>query len=581
MRPQTLDDLVGQQHLTGKGSILRTSIEHGKIPSLLLWGPPGTGKTTIANIIAHTLKAPFIQLSAISAGVKDVREAIAQAAEKPGTILFIDEIHRFNKGQQDALLGAVEKGTITLIGATTENPSFEVNSALLSRCQVYVLKSLEEGDLVRLLHMAMERDRWLAEKNIALRETEALIRLSGGDARKLLNLFEIVVAAAPPPPRGGLANDQIQPKNSIDNTIEDGDQEYGTADPVTDELLKEFVKTHRSHPTQAEDALWQQLHGKQLQGYTFLRQHIIGDYIADFVCFPAKLIIEIDRLIHQLPQNKTGDEERTVWLKQQEFTVIRFTNEEVLFDTDKTVSRILAALNVAKVNAAVPAGMPGGRATPLPAGSGAVITDEAVMSIAQQRIALYDKSGEQHYDIISAFIKSMRGSDPNAAIYWLARMIEGGEDVKFIARRMVIFASEDIGNANPTALVLANACFEAVAKIGYPESRIILAQCATYLASSNKSNASYMAIEEALEMVRKGGDLPVPLHVRNAPTGLMKKMGYGKNYKYAHSFEGNFAEQEFLPHGLEGTTFYDPGKNPREEELRRFLKTLWKEKYGY
>jgi putative ATPase len=412
MRPQTLDDLVGQQHLTGKGSILRTAIERGKIPSIILWGPPGTGKTTIANIIAHTLKVPFIQLSAISSGVKDVREAIAAAKEEKGTILFIDEIHRFNKGQQDALLGAVEKGIITLIGATTENPSFEVNSALLSRCQVYVLKPLEEEDLVKLLYQAMEKDAWLKTKNIELKETEALIRLSSGDARKLLNLLEIVVDA---------------------------------------------------------------LAGKE---------------------------------------------------------------------------------NI-------------------------VVTDAEVMQIAQQRIALYDKSGEQHYDIISAFIKSMRGSDPNGAIYWLARMIEGGEDVKFIARRMVIFASEDIGNANPTAIVLANSCFEAVNKIGYPEARIILAQCATYLASSHKSNASYMAIEEALDVVRREGDLPVPLHVRNAPTGLMKRMGYGKNYKYAHSYEGNFTEQEFLPDQIKGTAFYDPGKNPREEELRKFLRSLWKDKYGY
>lgn len=412
MRPQTLEDLVGQQHLTGKGSILRTAIERGKIPSILLWGPPGTGKTTIANIIAHTLNVPFIQLSAISSGVKDVREAIATAQEEKGTILFIDEIHRFNKGQQDALLGAVEKGIITLIGATTENPSFEVNSALLSRCQVYVLKPLGEDDLIKLLHQAMEKDEWLQAKQIELKETEALIRLSGGDARKLLNLFELVVDAL-----------------SAEETI--------------------------------------------------------------------------------------------------------------------------------------------------------VITDTKVMQIAQQRIALYDKSGEQHYDIISAFIKSMRGSDPNGAIYWLARMIEGGEDVKFIARRMVIFASEDIGNANPTAIVLANSCFDAVNKIGYPEARIILAQCATYLASSHKSNASYMAIEDALEIVRKEGDLPVPLHVRNAPTGLMKRMGYGKNYKYAHSYKGNFTEQEFLPDEIKGTAFYDPGRNPREEELRRHLKSLWKDKYGY
>jgi putative ATPase len=412
MRPRQLDDLVGQEHLTGKGSILRTAIEHGKIPSMILWGPPGTGKTTIAHIIANTLNVPYIQLSAISSGVKDVRDAIAQAKLTTATILFIDEIHRFNKGQQDALLGAVEKGTITLIGATTENPSFEVNSALLSRCQVYVLKPLGEEDLNDLLKEAIQKDEWLKTKNIELKETEALLTISGGDARKLLNLLELVVDA---------------------------------------------------------------LSGKK----------------------------EI------------------------------------------------------------------------------VITDEQVMNIAQQRIALYDKSGEQHYDIISAFIKSMRGSDPNGAIYWLARMIEGGEDVKFIARRMVIFASEDIGNANPTAIVLANSCFEAVNKIGYPESRIILAQCATYLAASHKSNASYMAIEEALDKVRNEGDLPVPLHIRNAPTGLMKKMGYGKNYKYAHSYEGNFADQEFLPDALKGTVFYDPGKNPREEELRKFLRSLWKDKYNY
>lgn len=419
MRPQTLDDLVGQDHLAGKESILRTAIENGKIPSMILWGPPGTGKTTIANIIAHTLQVPFFTLSAISAGVKEIREVIQQAQKITGTILFIDEIHRFNKGQQDALLGAVEKGTITLIGATTENPSFEVNSALLSRCQVYVLKPLAEDDLVRLLHQALEKDEWLKTKKVKLEETEALLTISGGDARKLLNLLELVVDGTSPQPS------------------------------VKGELLE------------------------------------------------------------------------------------------------------------------------------------AVITNDKVMAIAQQRIALYDKSGEQHYDIISAFIKSMRGSDPNGAIYWLARMIEGGEDVKFIARRMVIFASEDIGNANPTALVLANAAFEAVNKIGYPEARIILAQCATYLASSHKSNASYMAIEEALEQVRKEGDQPVPLHIRNAPTELMKKMGYGKNYKYAHSFEGNFSEQEFLPEKLSGTVFYDPGKNPREEELRKFLRSLWKDKYKY
>jgi putative ATPase len=412
MRPQTLDDLVGQEHLTGKGSVLRTAIENGKIPSMILWGPPGTGKTTIANIIAHTLNIPYFQLSAISSGVKEVREVIDTAKKISHAILFIDEIHRFNKGQQDALLGAVEKGIITLIGATTENPSFEVNSALLSRCQVYVLKPLTEEDLAKLLHQALEKDERLRVKKVELKETDALIAVSGGDARKLLNLLELVV----------------------------------------DALSKE--------------------------------------------------------------------------------------------------KRI-------------------------------VITNGKVMTIAQQRIALYDKSGEQHYDIISAFIKSMRGSDPNGAIYWLARMIEGGEDVKFIARRMVIFASEDIGNANPTALVLANAAFEAVNKIGYPEARIILAQCATYLASSHKSNASYMAIEEALDVVQKEGDLPVPLHIRNAPTGLMKRLGYGKNYKYAHSYEGNFTEQEFLPDTIKGTKFYDPGKNPREEELRKFLRGLWKDKYGY
>src|SRR5215213_7194446 len=412
MRPQILDDLVGQEHLAGKGSILRTAIEHGKIPSMILWGPPGAGKTTIANIIAHTLNVPFITLSAISSGVKDVRDAIAHAQTTSGTILFIDEIHRFNKGQQDALLGAVEKGTITLIGATTENPSFEINSALLSRCQVYVLKPLEEKDLIKLLGEALKKDEWLKTKNIELKETEALLTISGGDARKLLNLLELVADAS-------------------------------------------SIKT-------------------------------------------------------------------------------------------KTV-----------------------------------ITNDMVMKIAQQRIALYDKTGEQHFDIISAFIKSMRGSDPNGAIYWLARMIEGGEDVKFIARRMVIFASEDIGNANPTALVLANAAFEAVNKIGYPEARIILSQCATYLASSHKSNASYMAIEEALSLIQKEGDLPVPLHIRNAPTGLMKRLGYGKNYKYAHSFENNFTEQEFLPDPIKGTTFYTPGKNPREEELRKYLKGLWKDKYDY
>jgi putative ATPase len=410
IRPQTLDELMGQEHLVGPGSILRTAIEHGRIHSMLFWGPPGTGKTTIANIIAHTLHVPFFQLSAISAGVKDVREVIEQARHQTGSVLFIDEIHRFNKGQQDALLGAVEKGIITLIGATTENPSFEVNSALLSRCQVYVLKPLDEMDLIRLMQTAIEKDEYLSKKHIELKETAALINISGGDGRKLLNLLEIVCDAA-------------------------------------------------------------------------------GDRVT--------------------------------------------------------------------------------------------ITDAYVMEIAQKRIALYDKSGEQHYDIISAFIKSIRGSDPNAAVYWLARMIEGGEDVKFIARRLVILSSEDIGNANPTALVMANACFDAVNKIGFPESSIILSQCATYLAASPKSNAAVVAIGEATSAVKQFGDLPVPLHVRNAPTKLMKNLGYGKEYQYSHSYEGNFSPQEYLPKELAGKAFYQPGKNAREEELRKFLKGLWKEKYGY
>lgn len=413
MRPGRLEDLEGQEHLAGTGSILRTAIEQGRVPSMILWGPPGTGKTTIANIIANTLQVPSFNLSAISAGVKDVREVIEQAKAKKNAILFIDEIHRFNKGQQDALLGAVEKGIITLIGATTENPSFEVNSALLSRCHVYVLKPLEEENLINLLHAAITKDELLARKKITLAETGALLTLAGGDGRKLFNLLELVV-----------------------------------------------------------DAL------------------------------------------------SVGENEIT-------------------------------------------------------------ITDEKVMEIAQQRIALYDKGGEQHYDIISAFIKSMRGSDPNGAVYWLARMIEGGEDVKFIARRMVILASEDIGNANPNALLLANATFDAVNKVGFPESSIILSQCATYLASSPKSNASYMAINEAISAVRQNGDLPVPLHLRNAPTRLMKNLGYSKGYQYAHSYDRNFAKQEHLPDELSGTKFYDPGKNPREEELRKYLKTLWGEKYNY
>lgn len=408
MRPTTLDEVVGQEHITGKGSILRNAIEQGQVPSMILWGPPGVGKTTLANVITQTLNVPYFQLSAISSGVKEVREVIEQARSLSGAVLFIDEIHRFNKSQQDALLGAVEKGIIRLIGATTENPSFEVNSALLSRCQVYVLKALEKEQLIRLLNDAIRKDEVLKAKDITLKETEALINISGGDGRKLLNLLDLVV--------------------------------------------------------------------------------------------------------------QTGQ---------------------------------------------------------------TVITDELVMKVAQQKIALYDKSGEQHYDVVSAFIKSMRGSDPNGAAYWLARMIEGGEDVKFIARRMLIFASEDIGNANPNALLLANSTFDAVSKIGYPESRIILSQCATYLASSAKSNAAYEAIAKAQQAVQQHGDLPVPLHLRNAPTKLMKSMDYGKNYQYSHLGEGNFIEQEYLPDQLKNTPFYVPGNNARENEIRKFLKERWKNKYGY
>lgn len=411
MRPSTLDDLVGQEHLVGAGGIIRKAIQLGNIPSMILWGPPGVGKTTIANIIAHAVKKPFYTLSAVSAGVKDVREVIEKARLSGRSILFIDEIHRFNKSQQDALLGAVEKGVITLIGATTENPSFEVNSALLSRCQVYTLKALDEKDLLRLAHHALAHDAQLKEREVELKEHNALFQLSGGDARKVLNLLELVV--------------ESEPSGKI------------------------------------------------------------------------------------------------------------------------------------------------------------VITDELATRVAQKKIAIYDKSGEQHYDIISAFIKSIRGSDPNAAIYYLARMVEGGEDVKFIARRMVILASEDIGNANPTALVMATNAFQAVNVIGYPEARIILAQCAVYLASSPKSNASYRAIEEALQLVRETGDLPVPLAVRNAPTKLMKELGYGKGYQYAHSYEGNFVNMEYLPEKIAGTKFYEPGNNAREAELRKYLRALWKEKYGY
>ena len=417
LRPKKLDDLIGQEHLTGKGSVLRNSIENWKIPSMILWGPPGVGKTTIANIIAKSLDFPFYTLSAISSGVKEVREVIEESKQIENAILFIDEIHRFNKGQQDALLAAVEKGIITLIGATTENPSFEVNSALLSRCQVYILKPLKEESLIKLLHHAIKDDKILSQKNIELEETEALINLSGGDARKLLNLLELV------------ANQQLLESAELSKSL--------------------------------------------------------------------------------------------------------------------------------------------------------LITDDLVMNVAQTKVALYDKKGEQHYDIISAFIKSVRGSDPNAAVYWLARMIEGGEDVKFIARRLVILASEDIGNANPTALVLATNTFQAVNMIGYPESSIILSQCTTYLASSPKSNAAVAAIGKAQALVKQYGDLPVPLSVRNAPTKLMKNLNYGKDYKYAHSYENNFTAMEFLPEEIKNTIIYNPGKNAREEELRKFLRERWKDKYGY
>jgi len=416
IRPKNLYDILGQSHVTGKNSILRNAIEIGRIPSLILWGPPGTGKTTLAHIMAEASHKKFYALSAISSGVKEIREVIEDAKANEGAILFIDEIHRFNKGQQDALLHAVEKGTITLIGATTENPSFEVNSALLSRCQVYVLKPLDDAALIALLQHAINNDEILKQYKINLKDSEALINISGGDARKILNLLELT--------------------------------------------------------------------------------------------------------IHTLSRDYKEKSE---------------------------------------IN----------------------ITNDAVMQTAQQRVALYDKQGEQHYDIISAFIKSMRGSDPNAAVYWLARLIEGGEDVKFIARRMLIFASEDIGNANPNALLLANNTSQAVQVIGYPESRIILSQCAIYLATSVKSNASYIAIGKAQSAVQQFGDLPVPLQLRNAPTKLMKNMNYGKGYQYAHDFEIDFIEQQFLPDKIENSKFYEPQQNIREEEIRKFLKLRWKDKYGY
>ncbi|ALM49832.1 AAA family ATPase [Flavobacterium psychrophilum] len=416
IRPQHLSEYISQQHLVGPNGSLTHQIARGIIPSLILWGPPGTGKTTLAQIMAQESNRPFYVLSAINAGVKDVREVIDKAKQSGGLftaknpILFIDEIHRFSKSQQDSLLAAVEKGWVTLIGATTENPSFEVIPALLSRCQVYVLNAFTKEDLEALLHRAIATDTMLQSKNIDLKETEALLRLSGGDGRKLLNIFELIVNA------------------SEGDTIE--------------------------------------------------------------------------------------------------------------------------------------------------------ITNERVMQLVQKNTVLYDKSGEQHYDIISAFIKSMRGSDPNGAVYWLARMIEGGEDLKFIARRMLILASEDIGNANPTALIMANNTFQAVSTIGYPESRILLSQCAIYLATSPKSNASYMAIGKAQQIVKQTGDLPVPLHLRNAPTKLMKELGYGDEYKYAHDYDNNFADQEFLPDEIKNTAFYDPGNNSRENSTREFLKNRWK-KYGY
>ena len=415
IRPKTLEDYISQRHLIGKNGVLTRIINQGILPSIIFWGPPGIGKTTLANIIASTSKRPFFQLSAISSGVKDVRDIIERAKKGNGLfttqnpILFIDEIHRFSKSQQDSLLGAVEKGWVTLIGATTENPSFEVIPALLSRCQVYILNSFDKSDLILLLKRAIKKDIILSKKQIKLDETEALIHVSGGDARKLLNIFELVV---------------------------------GNEDQIT------------------------------------------------------------------------------------------VTNQLVLEKIQKTTSR-------------------------------------------------YDKTGDQHYDIISAFIKSIRGSDPNGAVYWLARMIEGGEDLKFIARRLLISASEDIGNANPTALILANNTFQAVSVIGHPESRIILSQCAVYLANSPKSNASYRAINKAQEIVKKTGDLSVPLHLRNAPTQLMKSLNYGKDYKYAHDYEGNFVLEEFLPEPISNSKIYDPGENPREEKFRENLKKIWKDKYDY
>mgnify|MGYP000553616594 FL=1 len=414
LRPSTLDDYIGQEHLIGEGAVLRKMIESGKISSFLLWGPPGVGKTTLAKIIANTLNRPFHTLSAINSGVKDIRDVIEKAQRnqffnQPNPILFIDEIHRFSKSQQDSLLGAVEQGIVTLIGATTENPSFEVISPLLSRCQVYVLKHLDKKDLLKIVEMALTKDPYLKTRKIEIKEDEALLRFSGGDARKLLNVLELVV-------------------NADENEL-------------------------------------------------------------------------------------------------------------------------------------------------------TVITNEMVIDRLQNNMAIYDKNGEMHYDIISAFIKSMRGSDPDASVYWLARMIDGGEDVKFIARRMLILAAEDIGLANPNALLLAQSTFDAVHKIGNPEARIILSQCALYLATSAKSNSAYLAIDEALALVKSTGDLPVPLHIRNAPTKLMKELGYGKDYKYAHSYEKNFAEQDFLPKEVKNKRFYTPQNNPLELKILERLKSLWGKRY--
>ncbi len=416
MRPKNLDDYVGQKHLVGQGAVLRKAIEGGVLPSMLFWGPPGVGKTTLAYIISQTQDRPFFSLSAINSGVKDIREVIETASRLRDEgdalpVLFIDEIHRFSKSQQDSLLGAVERGIVTLIGATTENPSFEVISALLSRCQVYILQHLEEEDLMGLLNKAMREDIVLSKKKITIKENEALLRLSGGDARKLLNIFDLLVNALP---------------------------------------------------------------GKNIE-----------------------------------------------------------------------------------------------------------INNKTVLDHVQQNMALYDKAGEQHYDIISAFIKSMRGSDPNGAVYWLARMIAGGEDPLFIARRMLILASEDIGNANPNALLLAQACFNSVNVIGMPESQLILSQTAIYLATSAKSNSATTAIGAALSLVKQTGDLPVPLHLRNAPTKLMKNIGYGKDYKYAHSYEGNFVNLDFLPDAIKGTKIYEPGNNARENESKEKLKKLWGDRYKY